>query len=358
MIEATASALELAKSADRTAEKVGGLAELMYIAGTGAEATSSDIRALEGSLRTQILALGLSTVETLSLFNAHGLLASQSNETAAAADLLALNTDTLTVNQAALAEVTTSTTGEINSFEQSVLEATEAQTSLANAMREFADPVFAAVSALERLQEAQAVLVELQEGGEASAYELAAAELAVAKAALEAQGALDEFSAAGVDEQIRIIATAAGISEAKARELFDTLGLIDGQSVTSVINVHTRYTQSGSKAEQHAALGLDKAELDRSPGVRRKLSALGLAHGGPVSQGSPYLVGEAGPEVFVPAQSGSVISNRDVKGLISALRNSNTGGGQGRMSGRLVAPINLDGRQIAEAIIDYETSLR
>ena len=325
--------------------------------GKATSATTNDTKVLEASLRTQILSLGLSTVETLSLFEAHGVLAGHLDRTNNAAHLLALNTDTLTVNQSFLADATTTTTGEIVSFKQSILEATDAQTSLANAMREFADPTFAAVSALERLQEAQAALIELQEGGEASAYELAAAELEVAKAALEAQGALDDFSAAGVDEQIRIIATAAGISEAKARELFDTLGLIDGQSVTSVINVHTRYTQSGSKAEKLAALGLDKSSLDRSPGVRRKLAALGLEHGGPVSQGSPYLVGEAGPEVFVPAQSGSVISNRDVKGLISALRNSNTGGGQ-RLSGRLVAPINLDGRQIAEAIIDYETSLR
>ena len=35
----------------------------------------------------------------------------------------------------------------------------------------------------------------------------------------------------------------------------------------------------------------------------------GRQHGGPVSGGSPYVVGEAGPEIFVPSSSGSVLPN-------------------------------------------------
>ena len=34
-------------------------------------------------------------------------------------------------------------------------------------------------------------------------------------------------------------------------------------------------------------------------------------HGGPVSAGRPYMVGEAGPELFVPNRSGSVVANQD-----------------------------------------------
>jgi hypothetical protein len=33
------------------------------------------------------------------------------------------------------------------------------------------------------------------------------------------------------------------------------------------------------------------------------------ASGGPVNSGSPYLVGEKGPELFVPSSSGSIVSN-------------------------------------------------
>ena len=36
-------------------------------------------------------------------------------------------------------------------------------------------------------------------------------------------------------------------------------------------------------------------------------------HGGPVSAGRPYMVGEAGPELFVPRRSGSVVANQDMQ---------------------------------------------
>jgi len=35
----------------------------------------------------------------------------------------------------------------------------------------------------------------------------------------------------------------------------------------------------------------------------------GLASGGPVIGGRPYVVGEAGPELFVPGSSGSIVAN-------------------------------------------------
>ncbi len=41
---------------------------------------------------------------------------------------------------------------------------------------------------------------------------------------------------------------------------------------------------------------------------------LGKANGGPVSGGTPYIVGERGPEVFMPNQSGSIIPNHGLGG--------------------------------------------
>ena len=35
----------------------------------------------------------------------------------------------------------------------------------------------------------------------------------------------------------------------------------------------------------------------------------GRASGGPVSGGTPYIVGEQGPELFVPSNSGSIVPN-------------------------------------------------
>jgi hypothetical protein len=42
------------------------------------------------------------------------------------------------------------------------------------------------------------------------------------------------------------------------------------------------------------------------------------AMGGPVSSGKPYLVGEQGPEIIIPDQSGSVIPNNSVKNMIDS----------------------------------------
>ena len=39
------------------------------------------------------------------------------------------------------------------------------------------------------------------------------------------------------------------------------------------------------------------------------------ANGGPVGMRQPYLVGEKGPELFVPNQSGNIIPNHDLAGV-------------------------------------------
>ena len=49
------------------------------------------------------------------------------------------------------------------------------------------------------------------------------------------------------------------------------------------------------------------------------LSFLGFgtkANGGPVAAGSPYMVGERGPELFVPGQDGGVMRNEDMRRLM------------------------------------------
>jgi hypothetical protein len=43
----------------------------------------------------------------------------------------------------------------------------------------------------------------------------------------------------------------------------------------------------------------------------------GRANGGPVSGNTPYLVGERGPELFVPGVSGSVVSNADTRAALA-----------------------------------------
>jgi hypothetical protein len=47
-------------------------------------------------------------------------------------------------------------------------------------------------------------------------------------------------------------------------------------------------------------------------GISGALQGMFRANGGPVSANSPYVVGERGPELFVPHASGSIVSNSNM----------------------------------------------
>jgi tape measure domain-containing protein len=55
------------------------------------------------------------------------------------------------------------------------------------------------------------------------------------------------------------------------------------------------------------------------------IGTFGRAGGGPTAAGTPYLVGERGPELFVPGSNGGVMSNNDLRSAM----NSQGGGGAG-----------------------------
>ena len=48
------------------------------------------------------------------------------------------------------------------------------------------------------------------------------------------------------------------------------------------------------------------------------MALFGLASGGPAKAGQPYIVGEEGPELFIPKQSGTVIPNDTTMGIMGA----------------------------------------
>ena len=74
-------------------------------------------------------------------------------------------------------------------------------------------------------------------------------------------------------------------------------------------------------AAQLAAVQLQKgflgfmSNLFPSLGGKSEGGGEGAANGGPVGQRKPYLVGEKGPELFVPNQSGNIIPNHDLAGV-------------------------------------------
>ena len=83
--------------------------------------------------------------------------------------------------------------------------------------------------------------------------------------------------------------------------------------------VVTRGTGSGygpgyggaSVGPDYEALGIEPP-----PGAWTWQNVGPLAAGGPVSKGSPYLVGERGPELFLPDQSGTILPNGAAGGVV------------------------------------------
>ena len=51
----------------------------------------------------------------------------------------------------------------------------------------------------------------------------------------------------------------------------------------------------------------------------------GLAKGGPASSGKPYIVGEIGPELFIPNINGSVMSNYRTEKIYDMISSKNAG---------------------------------
>jgi len=66
--------------------------------------------------------------------------------------------------------------------------------------------------------------------------------------------------------------------------------------------------------------GLGNANLLGGTGALNPSSFGFRANGGPVTGGKPYVVGERGPELFVPGASGQVINNEDTQAFADAAR--------------------------------------
>lgn len=183
--------------------------------------------------------------------------------------------------------------------------ARDAQLAATQALLEAANPALAAARAMERYQSAQANLAEVQADGKSSAEDIARAQLDVASAALEAQAAMDLFKVEGVTRGADAIAKALGIGTDEALELMRVLGLLSGMEVTTV--VRTRFEEIRDTRSVGSA-----ANATRTYGGGRQ-------HGGSVDPRHWYMVGERGPEMFIPNQTGTVASNRELMRALSGL---------------------------------------
>jgi hypothetical protein len=105
------------------------------------------------------------------------------------------------------------------------------------------------------------------------------------------------YSQTAVDEMMKVINEAGGLASA-----------INSIPPSKEIKITTIYSSVGGGSS--ATVPVDIARLEREQ--NRDLNGnkiIGKASGGPVYANTPYIVGERGPELFVPGQSGGIVPN-------------------------------------------------
>lgn len=90
-----------------------------------------------------------------------------------------------------------------------------------------------------------------------------------------------------------------------------------GSSINGVIEWVDKLISKFERAIELASRVMKSVGGSIGGAVSSVKSAVGLrASGGPVSSGSPYIVGEKGPELFVPSSSGTIIPNGAGGGVV------------------------------------------
>lgn len=138
--------------------------------------------------------------------------------------------------------------------------------------------------------------------------------------------------------------SAPGATEARSQvdTLTDALlGVPPGRSSTV-----TAHTENATSNVRNFRAEMDRIDTNKDVwiNVHTSGSATARASGGPVNRSESYLVGEEGPELFVPNRSGTIISAPQTAAM--------AGGGVhiGQMT--VMAPAGADARQFAEAVRD------
>lgn len=122
-------------------------------------------------------------------------------------------------------------------------------------------------------------------------------------------------------------------------------GLIDGTADWNSILKDT-LSQLGS-----FFLNLGLNQLAGPAGSGGILSFLGFgtrANGGPVNANEPYVVGERGPELFIPFQRGQVVSNEDSEDIMEAAFQRSGGSSNVSNSFKQMQMVNLPFTRTAE----------
>lgn len=165
------------------------------------------------------------------------------------------------------------------------------------AQAESASPLLRLLRLQGNVTKATEALNEARKDEEATARDVVDAELSAIEAqiALEIATAESTGAIAAGTQSFLDAAANVDILKERARELIDTIG-----ELPTTVEIDFFATVRGfERVEQ--LLGNTRGGSLRSE-VRR--------HGGPVTAGEPFIVGEAGPELFIPDQAGRIIPNQ------------------------------------------------
>jgi hypothetical protein len=192
-----------------------------------------------------------------------------------------------------------------------------------------------------------------------AALDAAKAQYDAQKAALIAQGIeIDEALTANANN---LHASIAALQETVPPEMFTA-----GKKSVKRMLAGFREEFPGMKAKLNGMMDRLAASMSRTATVTvrtvyESVNLPGRAMGGPVAAQKAYLVGEKGPEVFVPGISGNIIPNNMLGRLGQVPRMSAPMGGGGNVTNISVnvsvAPLTdpaETGRQVVEAIRRYE----
>jgi hypothetical protein len=125
----------------------------------------------------------------------------------------------------------------------------------------------------------------------------------------EAAGATQELET-GMIESSGAIADAAQASD-ENRSTFDGLGGTLNATADAAVRVRDELNSIPTVVRtRYEVTGLEPGSI--AGRTRTGTFSGARQHGGPVMAGHAYLVGEAGPEMFVPSQAGTVVSNQQM----------------------------------------------
>ena len=125
-------------------------------------------------------------------------------------------------------------------------------------------------------------------------------------------------------------------------------GVIDRQNIEVKIFLD-KYQAIAAIEDVNVRIAAMKG-LAYSPGSRDYSSIPARAVGGPVNANSPYLVGERGPELFVPSNYGKIVDNIATMSMLSG-GTPVTGGG---VNVTINLPPGVNGDDVVDAIRRYE----